>query len=367
MDAYNDNMSFEELQEMVSICLDNIIEIKSENEMLKKKNGELEEKINALINANGQMVRNLEKVVNNTTIQVALLENGIDNVKYEITDPRCKKEEMLFPQICSIDTTIDLIINKGCSMARFGDGEFAIMDNKKRQKFQHLDEKLAKRLAEVIRSQEEGLLIGIADNYGCLDAYNHDGKQGIRYYMTEEVRKDHSKYLSAERVYHNAYISRPYALFADNMTDAPKKRFDALRKIWEDRKIIFVEGLWTRLGVGNNLFDNAKQIARIEAPPVHSFDKYDEILEAALKWADKDILFLIAMGPSAGVLAYDLYKAGYQAIDIGHVDLEYEWFLNGAGKRSAVKHKYNNEFSGGDNVEDIYDEEYLREILCIIE
>ena len=131
--------------------------------------------------------------------------------------------------------------------------------------------------------------------------------------------------------------------------------------------MIFVEGALTRLGVGNDLFDNAAQIRRIEAPPVNSFDKYDEILAAALKYAEEDTLFLIAMGPSAGVLAYDLYKAGYQAIDIGHVDLEYEWFLNGDGKRSAVKHKYNNEFPNGDCVEDIYDEEYLRQIICIVE
>jgi len=30
------------------------------------------------------------------------------------------------------------------------------------------------------------------------------------------------------------------------------------------------------------------------------------------------------LGPTTTVLAYDLYKNGYQAIDIGHVDLEHE-------------------------------------------
>lgn len=168
------------------------------------------------------------------------------------------------------------------------------------------------------------------------------------------------------RKYHNAYISRPYVLYADVHTDGPRKRFEALKRIWDKRNVIFVEGSLTRLGVGNNLFDNASSIRRIEAPPVNSFDKYDDILAACLKHATSDTLFLIALGPSAGVLAYDLYKSGYQAIDIGHLDLEYEWYLKGLGTRCEIKHKYNNEFVNGEKVEDIQDELYLSQILYTI-
>ena len=42
----------------------------------------------------------------------------------------------------------------------------------------------------------------------------------------------------------------------------------------------------------------------------------------------KNKLILIALGPTATVLSYDLYKLGYHVIDIGHADIEYEWFLN---------------------------------------
>ena len=43
--------------------------------------------------------------------------------------------------------------------------------------------------------------------------------------------------------------------------------------------------------------------------------------------------FLLPLGPAATVLAYDLFKAGYQAIDVGHVDVEYEWWRMGAHKK----------------------------------
>lgn len=49
------------------------------------------------------------------------------------------------------------------------------------------------------------------------------------------------------------------------------------------------------------------------------------------------------------MLAYNLTMNNYQAIDIGHVDLEYEWFLAEKGERVPIKNKYNNEVLGGEN------------------
>lgn len=361
-----EDMSFEELQQIVSLCLDEIIKLKEENAKLKDGLKSTAMSVNEILNSQKQIIKNSEITVRNTELRFNIIEGAIDNLKYELNDPKFDKSKLYYPEFYSLDETIEDIINNRKSMARFGDGEFAIMSNVVRQKFQRLDESLAGRLKEVIASKDDGILIGIADNYGSLDAYNKSGKAGIRYYMSDETREQHAKFIDMDRKYHNAYISRPYALFADNNTEAPKKRFDALKRIWDGRNVIFVEGALTRLGVGNDLFDNAAQIRRIEAPPENSYDKYDEILAAALKYAEEDTLFLIAMGPAAGVLAFDLYKAGYQAIDIGHVDLEYEWFLGGKGTRCEVKNKYNNEFPGGDKVEDVDDEKYLQQIICRI-
>lgn len=36
----------------------------------------------------------------------------------------------------------------------------------------------------------------------------------------------------------------------------------------------------------------------------------------------------ILLDPTATVLAYDLAVQGFQAVDINHVDVEYEWFLS---------------------------------------
>lgn len=309
------------------------------------------------------IICSLNDVVKKTELYTVQLDNMIDNIQYEIFDPRFQAGKLFFPTIIGVEETVEKIINERKSMARFGDGEFSIMENLCRQKFQKLDKRLAERLTEVIRTEDERILIGIANNYGNLSKYTKYARDSIRIYMTEEIRSGHEKYLQKDRIYYDAYMTRPYVMHRDNMTDAPKQRFNHLKKIWKDRKVIVVEGSQTRMGVGNDLLDDAYELKRILAPATSSFDKYDEILRASLKHAEKDILFLISMGPSAGILAYDLAMEGYQALDIGHLDLEYEWFLAGKGERVPVPYKYNNEIDGGDIVEDINDPIYESQIL----
>lgn len=356
-------MDFQELQEIVSICLDQIVQLKQENEELHKKVDNLQNVINEIVESEKKVIGRQNMMMEGIVKNRHIINRSIDNLKYELYDDKAGASSLYTVKIIPIEETVDKLVNERASMARFGDGEFAIMQGIKRQPFQEVDKKLVMSLREVIQVEMEDFLIAVADNYGSLERYNEDGRQEIRCYMTAQTREQHRQFLDLNRAYHNTYISRPYALFADNMTDAPRKRFDNLRRIWDKRDVIFVEGAQTRLGVGNDLFNNAKSIHRIVAPATNSFRCYDEILEAALKYAEKDILFLIALGPTAGVLAYDLYKAGYQAIDIGHLDMEYEWYLVGNGGRCQVKNKYNNEVLGGDVVEDIHDKVYEQQIL----
>lgn len=139
-----------------------------------------------------------------------------------------------------------------------------------------------------------------------------------------------------------------------------------LRKLWEQRDIVIVEGEHTRSGVGNNLYDNARSVQRIIGLSKNAFDKYDEMLNAIIKHVRTDKLIILCYGMTATVLAYDLTKFGFQAIDLGHVDIEYEWFLRGSTNRDVIKGKYTNEAKGGDLVDACHDETYLSSIICNI-
>lgn len=72
------------------------------------------------------------------------------------------------------------------------------------------------------------------------------------------------------------------------------------------------------------------------------------------------------MGPTATVLAFDLHKLGYQAIDIGYADIEYEWFLRKATKKESILGKYTNEANGSLVIESKIDESYSKQIIATI-
>ena len=354
-------MDINELQQVLSVCLDEIVKLKEDNIKLHNENQQLNELVNSIKTAQLSLFDAYKTTSENQAKYIRYLDRALDNMKYEANDPNLK-DRLIYPEFYSFDYTIEQIL-AGKSLCRFGDGEFDIMAEHSRHKFQDADSKLGQKLREVIAAEDENVLIGIADNYGELSRFNIDGKYGIRSYMSDETRASHAKFLNPERTYHNAYISRPYSLYENNHTDAPRKHFENLRRIWADKDIIIIEGCQSRLGYGNDLFDNVKSLKRIEGPAINSFTRYDDILEAAKKHATDGCIFLLALGASATVMAYDLAKMGYQALDIGHIDLEYDWYKNNKGNRSDTPYKYSNETENGDRVKPINDPKFESQII----
>ena len=139
-----------------------------------------------------------------------------------------------------------------------------------------------------------------------------------------------------------------------------------LKQIWDKKDILIIEGEMSRLGVGNDLFNNSKSIKRILCPAINAFNVYEKIISRAKK-IDKSNLILLALGPTSSVLAYDLYKIGYQVIDVGHIDIEYEWFLRKAKKKIQIEIKYVNEAYGNKyKFGKVKDKNYYKEIICRI-
>lgn len=266
--------------------------------------------------------------------------------------------------ILSADQTLDEILFYNKSIARYGDGEFDIIFGIDKG-FQKAKKRLSNKLKKIIKSKEKNLIIGLDNSF--INDYRLNFKDWPKQFWKKWI--DQNKYkliniLDTNRVYGSTRISRFYIdyLNTDGVTEYVKK----LKKIWDKRNIVIIEGEKSRLGIGNDLFNNSKSIQRILCPSENAFDLYDKIYNEALK-IDKNNLILIALGQTATVLAYDLNKAGYQAIDIGHVDIEYEWFLRKAKDKIKIKNKYVNEaYEGNINIDDINDENYINQIISKI-
>lgn len=73
------------------------------------------------------------------------------------------------------------------------------------------------------------------------------------------------------------------------------------------------------------------------------------------------------MGPIETVLVYDLTKYGYQALDLGHIDIQNEYSLRKAKEKIAIERKSVNENSAGKKVSDsIVDDKYKNSIVAKI-
>ena len=278
----------------------------------------------------------------------------LNEQKKEILDLKYVLGQILWEnkkiKILTQQETIDNMLNQKLSIARFGDGEIRWMLIKGfGGGFQKYNEELSNRLHEVLNAKNKHLLVCIAGQYNPKSTRSLYWEKIVRSTLLEL-----SQNIEDLQVFGDTNITR-------NANNVPH-----MKQIWQDKDIVVVEGELSRLGVGNDLFDNVKSLKRILCPAENAFDKYDEIFAECLK-QPKEKLFLLALGPTATVLAYDLCNKGYQALDVGHIDICYEWKLRGAAGKIAIPGKYVNEAKGGrNNIEDCTDENYLNSIITKI-
>ncbi|MCP8848752.1 SP_1767 family glycosyltransferase [Latilactobacillus curvatus] len=273
---------------------------------------------------------------------------------------------MLFsdkPKVMNISETLDYIIKNKVSVARYGDGEFKWMMNNNKNSFQDNSPELAQRLRKILISDSEDIIICIPDVFKSVKQYVPYSADSWRFLIGEYGFK-WLEFTDKNKVYYDANITRPY-VDRVNKNDS-LSYFKKLKELWNNKNVILVEGDQTRFGVGNSLLENTKSVQRIICPHNNAFASYSEILKVTRQHSNIDDLILIALGPTATVLAFDLSILGYQAIDIGHADVEYEWFKMHAQTRIPIKGKYVNEIPSGRVISDSHDETYINQIITSI-
>lgn len=283
----------------------------------------------------------------------------IESLPYELKDTDYD-DGVFKPTILSKSKTRELIIEEHKSISRFGDAEFAIACNIQRWNYQRVDKRLAEKLLNILKNAENDFLIGLNPSfYMNLGNIPEESADSVRSYMRPAIRRQHAQLLDRNRIYVDALLHN-----IDSKDDLME-----IKKIWNNRECVFVEGCLTRMGVGNDLFNNCKKISRILGPATNAFDRYDDIFAEVLK-QPKASLILIAMGQTATALAYDLYKEGYQAIDIGRIDLIYEKYLAGLDSlyNLRIPYKFCNidEIENGREISDIDDAQYNDQIIARI-
>ena len=266
-------------------------------------------------------------------------------------------------QVKDIDQSLDLILKDNKSVVRFGDGEFDLIRGDSIP-YQDYQKELAKRLKQMIlKGNQNNVLVCLPDVFNNLNRY---GQYAQDFYNSAFFPRNMSflrEIESTNNWYGSTFISRPYIDLVDKSKSA--RYFDKLKKLWNKRDVLIVEGAYTRSGIDNDLFDNANSIKRIICPSKNSFEKIDKIEAEIRKYADNRLVLLM-LGPTAKVIVDDLQDLPNQLIDLGHIDSEYEWFKMGAKYKVKLKNKHTAEFNFDTDIEAIDDANYSREIVARI-
>lgn len=260
----------------------------------------------------------------------------------------------------SIDT-IKKIRSENLSISRYGDGEYEIL-RRRGTGFQKADEALARKLEYILHNPIESHLICIPYALSSLNDLRPSSKKVWKSFICRNIniiRKNTSK----KYIYGNSLCTRFYMPMV-NKAESPYIA-KLLKTLWEGKRVCIIEGEGTRLGVGNDLLTECVSVVRIICPSKNAFSRYETIRNTINKEISKDTVLLIALGMTATALSYDLTLDGYQAIDIGHIDVEYEWMRMGATEKCNVQGRNVNEL-GNNTTEQIVNKEYYNQIITRI-
>jgi glycosyltransferase family protein len=287
----------------------------------------------------------------------------INRIKYIFNIGKIRNNN---PRILNTIDTINLIATKNYSFSRFGDGEFYLMLGLNYSPFQECTPELTNDLLEIICSNKSGMLIRLPDTFNDVKKYERNSKKFWQSFMgkyrNQIIKCLPHNYL--EISYGNTNSTRFYS----DMKDKSLSKFyiKYFKKIWNKKTVICIEGEKTRLGVGNDLFDNTIDVKRILVPAKNAYSEIYHVLEWIIEnIVTENTIFILAAGMAATVLSYRLFENGFQALDLGHIDIQYEYLLRKSHGKEAIPGKYVNENMQGRNPNDeILDDKYQKSIIA---
>ena len=292
-----------------------------------------------------------------------MIVSSIDKVKNRMLYDFLRLKNHSTPHVYDRLTTSKMLSSKSISIARLGDGELSMIFDKHSLGFQPYNEHLRERLIDIVKSPSsyDNVLVCLPDCFHSVKTM----KPSVANFWKQWVSKNYSNVNSIidnEYNYGDSYVTRLYLPWKDKSNESVI--IQNIQSTWENKKIIIVEGKETRFGVGNDLLSKAKSVSRIICPSVDSWSKYKEIFNACkTQKLSNETVFVLALGPTATVLTVDLASLGYRSLDLGHMDLQYEYLIRKMTNKGIIPGKYNNEVDNGNIVDNCSDEEYLNSII----
>lgn len=209
-----------------------------------------------------------------------------------------------YPPVLDEHATLNHVVS-GRSLARYGDGEFALCAGRSIPCQMH-DHTLQLRLRDILRESGD-CLVGLPNL--------HSATPKAAYWRKHEQA---AQFLTP-RLYVSAFVTRPdSAPWIDTAA-----YWALLESLWLGQDVTLVRGSTRSLTKADLI--GARTVREITAPKYHAWDSYHALLERI----GTPSRALLCLGPTATVLAVDLCAKGVHAIDLGHIGLFWKKHLLG--------------------------------------
>jgi glycosyltransferase family protein len=185
--------------------------------------------------------------------------------------------------------------------------------------FQEYNAALRERLIQILQMPETpGIKVAIPIMINSLDNLTEESRSF--WTMNMQTGRMHWHRLCAKKEFLDSTFTWTYLV-----TNDKKEGIDCLSllpKVWDNQDVLLVEG-GGKMAVSLHFMNNARSIQRIICPSSNAFLRYDEILQCVKRHYSGQLV-LLSLGPTASVLAYDLFLEGIRAIDLGHINRCYQ-------------------------------------------
>lgn len=247
----------------------------------------------------------------------------IEDCVFELDELR----EILLPLVPSVlnkPDSLSLLMDKPKSLARFGDGEIAIMQGKDIA-FQKYDAVLAEKMLKVLQTKRDDLYVGISDYFHTISPNAQPLSRMFHRLTVPDLRRFMLKNANPEIQYLHASCFTGYF---DAKDDQVYGEFAAKKKqLFAGKNIVLVASKSVLSKLEYDVFELAASKMFIEAPSLNAFQEYSSILSAITSSVSKDKLICLILGPTATAMAFDLTDAGYMAWDVGHIAKDYDVYM----------------------------------------
>lgn len=241
-----------------------------------------------------------------------------------LLDTDMLEREGLLPRLPRAEETLARLLGSEASLCRFGDGEFQILDNRPNL-FQSPDPLLQRRLTEILASADATILIGLTQD---LFAPGSDTPERARLYgrcFLAFHRHAILPTLTSPQPYANGSVTMPGFHF---QPASMQEYFGHFRSLWQGRHVVLVQGRGLLATYAHNLFDTASELTIIDGPRRNAFESYEELMGQVRRYP-QDALICLCLGTTATVMAFDLAREGYRALDLGHLPKAYDHWKSG--------------------------------------